>query len=96
MPRLINSVTGVIVNVDEETAKHLGRDWSAKGKAPKGDKPAPETPSNGAPVPLAGPEAPAGNASLAEWQAYALAMGKAEEELKDLKREDIKALFESE
>ncbi|MFP3579976.1 hypothetical protein SB659_10385 [Arthrobacter sp. SIMBA_036] len=90
MPRLINSVTGVIVNVDEETAQSLGREWSVKVKAPKGDKPAPENPGAGDQTP------PAGNAALADWQAYALAKGKTEEEIKDLKREDIKALFESE
>ncbi|WP_458116982.1 hypothetical protein [Arthrobacter sp. D2-10] len=36
---------------------------------------------------------PAGNASLEEWTAYALANGKTEEDLKDLKRDDVRALF---
>ena len=97
MPRLVNSQTGVIVNVDDETAKSLGREWSAKGKAPKAaDKPAPETSGSGGQAPSGDPEVPAGNAALADWQAYALAKGKAEEDLKDLKREEIKALFDSE
>lgn len=28
MPRLVNAVTGVIVNVDDATAANLGADWS--------------------------------------------------------------------
>ena len=86
MPRLINSVTGVIVNVDEETAENLGPEWSEKGETGKPDEGSDGSPSG----------KPAGNASLADWQAFATAQGKTEEELKDLKREDIKALFESE
>lgn len=96
MPRLINSVTGVVVNVDDETAKTLGREWSAKGKAPKADKSAPDPAGDGSQTPPSDPEPPAGNAGLTEWQAYATAKGKTEEDLKDLKREEIKALFESE
>lgn len=38
---------------------------------------------------------PAGNASLDDWTAYALAQGKTEDELKGLKRDDVKALFEA-
>lgn len=34
MPRFTNSVTGVVVNVDEATAAQLGSDWApAVGKA---------------------------------------------------------------
>lgn len=40
MPRLVNSQTGVIVNVDEETAKNLGREWSTAKKAPAKATPA--------------------------------------------------------
>lgn len=40
MPRLVNSQTGVIVNVDEETAKNLGREWSAAKKTPVKASPA--------------------------------------------------------
>lgn len=36
---------------------------------------------------------PAGNASLEEWRAYALANGKSEGDLDDLKRDEIRALF---
>lgn len=92
MPRLINSVTGVIVNVDEETAKNLGSEWSAKGKSAVSS----ETSGDNSQTGQTSSSKPAGNASLADWQAYATAQGKTEEELKDLKREDIKALFESE
>jgi hypothetical protein len=28
MPRLVNAVTGVTVNVSDETAANLGADWS--------------------------------------------------------------------
>jgi len=42
MPRLVNSQTGVIVNVDEETAENLGREWSAAKKAPAKAPPAAE------------------------------------------------------
>ena len=38
---------------------------------------------------------PAGNASLEDWTAYALANGHSEAELKGLKRDDVKALFEA-
>ncbi|WP_314325458.1 hypothetical protein [Paenarthrobacter ilicis] len=38
---------------------------------------------------------PGGSASLADWQTYAKTQGKTEDELKDLKRDDIRALFES-
>lgn len=91
MPRLVNSQTGVIVNVDEETAKNLGPEWSAKDKSAAASETTGDTPQTGQ-----SSDKPAGNASLAEWQAYATGQGKTEEELKDLKREDIKALFESE
>jgi hypothetical protein len=97
MPRLVNAVTGVVVNVDEETAKGLDREWSSAGEpAPTSEGKEPETPPANADETPSEPEAPAGNASLAEWQAYATSKGKTEEELKDLKREEIKALFESE
>lgn len=36
---------------------------------------------------------PAKSATKADWTAYALANGKTEEDLKDLKRDDIAALF---
>ncbi|UXM92557.1 hypothetical protein [Paenarthrobacter sp. JL.01a] len=79
------------MNVSEADAVHLGPDYvpyeeeTDAGAATGGDPAAPS-----------GAEKPAGNAGLAEWQAYAAAQGKTEEELKDLKREEIKALFESE
>ena len=38
-------------------------------------------------------EKPAGNASLEEWRAYALANGKSEDDLVDLKRDEIRDLF---
>ncbi len=37
---------------------------------------------------------PSGNASADEWRAYALAHGHTEEELADLRRNDIRALFD--
>lgn len=44
MPRLVNSQTGVVVNVDDETAEYLGAEWSpAKAKAEADDKPARRT-----------------------------------------------------
>ena len=40
MPRFTNSVTGVVVNVDEATAAQLGPDWDqAGGGAESDDKP---------------------------------------------------------
>lgn len=39
MPRLVNSVSGVVVSVDEATAANLGADWS-EAKAEADDKPA--------------------------------------------------------
>lgn len=41
----------------------------------------------------AGGEKPAGNASEAEWRAYALANGKSEADLADLGRNEIRDLF---
>lgn len=46
MPRFTNSLTGVVVNVDEATAAQLGADWSPTGGSAKSaasdaeDKPA--------------------------------------------------------
>ena len=40
MPRLVNVVTGVTVNVSDETAANLGADWSG----PKAEKPRSESP----------------------------------------------------
>ena len=41
MPRFTNSLTGVVVNVDDATAAQLGADWSpAAGKA---DSKSPDT-----------------------------------------------------
>jgi len=34
MPRLVNAVSGVVVNVSDETAANLGADWSEAGAAP--------------------------------------------------------------
>ena len=42
MPRLVNAVTGVTVNVSDETAANLGADWSA-AKGDSEDKPARRT-----------------------------------------------------
>jgi len=42
MPRLVNAVTGVTVNVSDETAANLGADW-AEPKAEADDKPARRT-----------------------------------------------------
>lgn len=39
MPRLVNAVTGVFVNVSDETAANLGQEWS-EPKAEADDKPA--------------------------------------------------------
>jgi len=91
MPRFTNKQSGSRVNVSEADAVHLGPDYvpfdaeAETGAATGGD-----------PATTSASDKPAGNASLADWQAYATAQGKTEEELKDLKREDIKALFESE
>jgi len=34
MPRLTNSLTGVVVNVDEETASRLSSEWESADEAP--------------------------------------------------------------
>jgi hypothetical protein len=92
MPRFTNKQSGSIVNVSEVEAEYLGPEYEPTDKAAT-----PESGSgDGSPGHQPGSEKPAGNASLADWQAYATAQGKTEEELKDLKREEIKALFESE
>lgn len=40
MARLVNSQTGVVVDVDDATAENLGSDWSEVDKA---EKPEPKT-----------------------------------------------------
>lgn len=50
MPRLRNSVTGVVVNVDDATAEQLGADWSpTAGKAEPKSPDAEEKPRRGRP-----------------------------------------------
>jgi len=44
MPRLVNAVTGVTVNVSDETAANLGADWSEAKDAD--DKPTRRRTSN--------------------------------------------------
>lgn len=42
MPRLRNSVTGVVVNVSDETAATLGPEWKPLDKSEPQKKPAPK------------------------------------------------------
>lgn len=89
MPRLRNEVTGVIVNVDDETAAYLGAGWVDP------DSVAPAGSDSGAGE-GAGDGRPAGNASAEEWEAYALANGKTAEDLQGLGRNEIRDLFPKE
>jgi hypothetical protein len=41
MPRLRNSMTGVVVNVDDATAGQLGSEWGPAGR-PASDAPQPD------------------------------------------------------
>jgi hypothetical protein len=41
MPRLVNAVTGVFVNVSDETSANLGSEWKSEAaKSESDDKPA--------------------------------------------------------
>lgn len=80
MPRLRNRRTGVVVNVDDDTASRLGADWvdpKAPAEAPKAPVEPVLTPdgaSKGEPASPA-PEAPHGNAGRAKWAEYADSLG---------------------
>lgn len=43
MPRLVNAITGVFVNVSDETAANLGQEWSVSDESDADDKPARRT-----------------------------------------------------
>lgn len=79
MPRLRNSKTGVVVNVDEAAAARLGTEWvpASKGAAPT-------------PPPVPEVAAPKGNASREAWAAYADTVGVAYPD--EAKRDEIKTL----
>ena len=42
MPRLRNTTSGVVVNVDDATAARLVGDWKPHGEGAEQDKPAPK------------------------------------------------------
>lgn len=81
MPRFRNKA-GVIINVDDATAATLAAEWTFHSgeRTPKGE---PEESSG----------EPKGNASKAEWAAYADSLGV--EYPEDAKRDDIKAAVEA-
>lgn len=84
MPRLRNTASGVVVNVDDDTASRLWGEWvPADGDAPARTSEATEDTSG----------EPKGNASRAEWAAYADSLGV--EYPEDAKRDDIKAAVEA-
>ena len=84
MGRLTSTVTGVVVNVDDESASTLGPEWVAEGEVI-------EAPSAEAPEPGGDgdPAEPRGNATRDAWAEYADSLGV--EYAEDDKREDIKA-----
>lgn len=84
MARLTSTVTGVVVNVDDETASALGPEWVAECEA--GEVPASEVPD---PEDDGDPAEPKGNAGRDAWAEYADSLGV--EYAEDAKREDIKA-----
>lgn len=43
MPKFTNSLTGVVVNVDDATAEQLGPEWQAAGGAKSSDSDAKTT-----------------------------------------------------
>lgn len=51
MPRLRNSVSGVVVNVDEATAAQLGSGWVSTAGVAESTEPAPESEPEQAPAP---------------------------------------------
>jgi hypothetical protein len=88
MGRLTSKVTGVVVNVDDETASALGPEWVAESEA--SEAPVDETAepqSDGDPV------EPKGNGTREAWAAWADHLGV--EYSEDDKREDIKAAIEA-
>lgn len=86
MPRLRHARTGVLVSVDEETAAGLGVEWGDPDAVAVTDPPSPIG-ADGLPVLTDG--APRGNASRAEWAAFADSLDVDYPE--DAKRSEIKA-----
>ena len=85
MPRLRNAQTGVVVNVDDDTASRLDQNWGDADTVPAPVNPA----APGAPAaPAAGSGGPRGNASREDWAAYADSLGVTYDP--EAKREDIK------
>ena len=75
--------------VDKDQLKQLiDSKMVAEMEAVVEETPVAEEPDGGT-----GDEPPAGNASLEEWHAYALAHGKTEAELEGKKRDEIRELF---
>lgn len=71
MPRLRHARTGVVVNVDDDTASRLDANWGDANTVP-----VPATPSaSPAPAPSGPPSEPRGNGSREEWAAYADLLG---------------------
>lgn len=91
MPRLRHAQSGVVVNVDDETASRLDANWGDADKVPVPATPAPATtpaPSTAAPAPATASGEPRGNGSREEWAAYADSLGVTYDP--EAKRGDIK------
>lgn len=91
MPRLRHAQTGVVVNVDDDTASRLDANWGDADKVPVPAAPTPAStpaPSTPAPAPVSPSGEPRGNGSREEWAAYADSLGVTYDP--EAKRGDIK------